>query len=480
MKKKIRLSRKAQKIILGVSIAAAVLLAAGLFLYIYISDNGTLGRSISVYGLDVSKLNAEEAGQKIFGTFADREVVFEEDGQEVFRTTFSELGYSLDEASLKTELVNLQAQREAERRVFSVEEDFKLPYQVVKNQEQEKAVLVSGNFGDKERTASSDAYVQYDENAKEFVAVNESQGNQIDEARLLTYVSQTLDNAILKDPLGGDVEIVLGTEVYRQPVKADSETIQTKLKDLNGQLETYRNASVTYTFGESTEVLGQDVIGSWIKVAGDTVSIDQEAAKAYVENLATNYNTIYVPRTLHTSYGSDVTISNNEYGFQIDQSAELVQLLADIGSGSPVTRDPVYSISGMKRNGKDDLAGSYIEVSLDSQHLWLYKDGALITETDIVSGAPTPERETYRGAWPIAYKASPYTLTSDVYGYTTHVTYWMPFVYGQGLHDATWQSSFGGNRYKSGAGSHGCINLPKDQAALIYNTIDGGYPIIIY
>ena len=71
MKKKIRLSRKAQKIILGVSIAAAVLLAAGLFLYIYISDNGTLGRSISVYGLDVSKLNAEEAGQKIFATFAD-------------------------------------------------------------------------------------------------------------------------------------------------------------------------------------------------------------------------------------------------------------------------------------------------------------------------------------------------------------------------------------------------------------------------
>lgn len=31
-----------------------------------------------------------------------------------------------------------------------------------------------------------------------------------------------------------------------------------------------------------------------------------------------------------------------------------------------------------------------------------------------------------------------------------------------------------------GAGSHGCINLPTDQAALIYNTIDGGYPIIIY
>ena len=48
----------------------------------------------------------------------------------------------------------------------------------------------------------------------------------------------------------------------------------------------------------------------------------------------------------------------------------------------------------------------------------------------------------------------------------------MPFVYGQGLHDASWQSSFGGNRYKTGAGSHGCVNLPTDQAALIYNTIE--------
>ena len=34
------------------------------------------------------------------------------------------------------------------------------------------------------------------------------------------------------------------------------------------------------------------------------------------------------------------------------------------------------------------------------------------------------------------YKASPFTLTSDAYGYDIKVKYWMPFVYGQGLHDA--------------------------------------------
>lgn len=66
-----------------------------------------------------------------------------------------------------------------------------------------------------------------------------------------------------------------------------------------------------------------------------------------------------------------------------------------------------------------------------------------MTETDIVSGAPKAGRETYRGAWPIAYKASPYNLSSQEYGYNVKVNYWMPFVYGQGLHDASWQSSFG-------------------------------------
>ena len=133
----------------------------------------------------------------------------------------------------------------------------------------------------------------------------------------------------------------------------------------------------------------------------------------------------------------------------------------------------------MERNGTDDLAGNYIEVSLDSQHLWLYKDGALVTETDIVSGAPTPERETYRGAWPIAYKASPFTLSSEEYGYAETVKYWMPFAGDVGMHDASWRKSFGGNIYKTN-GSHGCINLPTSVAKTIYNTIEKGWPVLVY
>lgn len=480
MGKKLKITRKSKKIILGICVTAAFALVVGLFSYIYVADHNTLGRKISVYGLDVSKLTVPKAEQKILKTFQDRKVVFQEDEAEVYETTLGNLGYSLNADDLKSQLEELRKKRAADRHLLATQEDYKIQYQLNKDENQEKSVLVSGNFGDKERTASVDAAVQYDEKQKKYVMVNETQGNMIDEARLKAYVDQTLDSVFQTDLLGGDVTVTMGTEVYQLPVSAQSEEMQNKLTNLNARLDTYRNMTVTYTFGSETEVLDGSTIDSWLKIDGENISVDQDQAKAYVENLATNYNTIYVPRTFHTSYGSDVTVSDNEYGFQIDQEGELNQLLQDLETGTPVTRDPVYSIAGMQRNGRDDLAGSYIEVSLDNQHLWLYKDGALVTETDIVSGAPTPERETMRGAWPIAYKASPYTLTSDQYGYNTTVTYWMPFVYGQGLHDATWQSSFGGSRYKSGAGSHGCVNLPKDQAAIIYNAIDGGYPIIIY
>jgi len=50
------------------------------------------------------------------------------------------------------------------------------------------------------------------------------------------------------------------------------------------------------------------------------------------------------------------------------------------------------------------------------------------------------------------------------------VDYWMPFI-GTfiGLHDAWWQTEFGGELYKDGYfGSGGCVNLPTEKAAELY------------
>lgn len=61
MGKKFKVSRKTKKIILGGCIGAMVILIAGLFIYLYIADTNTLGRKISIYGLDVSTLTVDKA-----------------------------------------------------------------------------------------------------------------------------------------------------------------------------------------------------------------------------------------------------------------------------------------------------------------------------------------------------------------------------------------------------------------------------------
>jgi len=479
MEKKSTISKKTLKIILGICIAAAILAVAGLFGYTYMADHNTLGRKISVWGVEVSRLDAKQAEEKIAAEFENRPVSFQENDKEVYSMTLKDLGYSLNEEDLLNKLTDLQKQREENRKIFPKEENVNLECQIEEDEEQEKQALDLSNFGTEERKSSTDASIQYNEEKKEFILVKQVQGTEIDPDKLETTVDTNLNAAFDTALLGDAITVPLNKHVYISPAVTATEDMENKVTSLNSQLKKYRSTTVTYTFGSETVVLDGDTISSWLKAEGETLTLDEDAIKTYISDLANKYNTIYVSRTFHTSTGTDVTIEGNEYGYRIDQDGEYAQLVEDLKSGTAVTRDPVYSKTGYQRNGTDDLAGSYIEVSLDAQHLWLYKDGNLVTETDIVSGKPVKGRETYRGAWPIAYKASPFNLTSAEYGYDVKVNYWMPFVYGQGLHDASWQSSFGGNRYKTN-GSHGCINLPKDQAALIYETIDAGYPIIIY
>ena len=62
--------------------------------------------------------------------------------------------------------------------------------------------------------------------------------------------------------------------------------------------------------------------------------------------------------------------------------------------------------------------------------------------------------------------------------YVSHVSYWMPFYYGYGLHDASWRGSFGGSIYTY-SGSHGCVNLPTKSAAKMYEVLEVGTPVYV-
>ena len=173
-------------------------------------------------------------------------------------------------------------------------------------------------------------------------------------------------------------------------------------------------------------------------------------------------------------------VSGGAYGWLIDQNAENEQLLSILKDGRQVEREPVYAQTAATRENCD-MGNSYVEADLSRQHLWMYRDGVVILESDFVSGDTSKGNTTPAGAYALYYKTSPFVLKSDTPGdsYETPVTYWMPFNGGIGFHDANWRGAFGGNIYTY-SGSHGCVNLPNWAAAQMYENIEAGYPIICY
>ena len=460
------------------SILCMMLLGIVLAIYEKKVDEETMGCGISIYGMDISKCTLEQAVKEIEDTFRNKEVVFQENGKNIFETTVGNMGYALEPSLLKKELLKIKKQRDQKRGLIEKRKNYSIEYEI-KMENKLEDVLNIEDFNLGERIESSDAYIVYDKQKEAFILVDEIQGNQIDKKKLVEQVYNALAEDFEEQLISSRLEIKINRQVYQTAVSSEESDLNRKLEELNRQLLQYRTTTVSYIFGDTVEVLDNEKICSWLIVSGDSISVKEEDVVAFVKELSSKYNTMYVPRSFKTSFGEKVIISGNEYGYWIDKDAELQKLLEDIKSGSDVKREPVYSKQGLRRNGSDDLQGSYIEVSLDKQYLWLYKNGKLVTETDIISGLPSEGLQTYRGSWPIAYKARPFTLSSDIYGYEVEVEYWMPFVYGQGLHDADWQDAFGGELYKT-KGSHGCINLPKEQAKIIYDTIEAGYPIIIY
>lgn len=241
-------------------------------------------------------------------------------------------------------------------------------------------------------------------------------------------------------------------------------------KDLAG-------VTVTYQFGDQSEVLDSDRILSWLKEQEDgSVAIDEQQAKAFVKELAEKYDTAYTTRTFHTTGGRDIQIAQGDYGWRIDQEAETKHLLELLAAKQSAVCEPIYAQTAAV-HAKNDWGTTYVEISLTDQYLWLYKDGHCIIESYFVSGNPTRGHATPKGIYGLTYKTRDATLSGE--GYDSKVKYWMPFNRNVGLHDAPWRKTFGGQIYRNN-GSHGCINLPPANAAKIYENVDKNTPVIVY
>ena len=65
-------------------------------------------------------------------------------------------------------------------------------------------------------------------------------------------------------------------------------------------------------------------------------------------------------------------------------------------------RELNYSMTA-NSHGKNDYGDSYVEINLTAQHMFLYKDGKLVIDSDFVSGNVSKNNATPTGAYGVTY-----------------------------------------------------------------------------
>ncbi len=320
----------------------------------------------------------------------------------------------------------------------------------------------------------ADAFMDYVGN--KYVVVPEEEGTTLDKKTVLRAV---LDAA---DQYETEVDITAISGVYEKP----SQTVATIGKELQEEadaLNEFTDGSVTYTLPSGEEkTLDGTLTKNWLSkdAYGNYYRDDYlwyEQIRSYVQSVADMVDTVGITRPFEATGIGEIQVTGGNYGYQIDIEAEIQQLTDELYHGTVTTREPIYSSKETASGGNNGLGDDYVEVDCTRQYMWIYIDGEVALETEVVTGLMTESRATPAGICLVYNKALDYTLTGP--GYRTPVSYWMPFNGAVGFHDAWWRGAFGGDIYLWD-GSHGCVNMPVDMAEKAFDLITFEMPIVVY
>ncbi len=136
-----------------------------------------------------------------------------------------------------------------------------------------------------------------------------------------------------------------------------------------------------------------------------------------------------------------------------------------------------------------------IVISLEEQAMRVYQNGKLVNAFLVTTGRP--DRPSLPGTWWVEGKQSPTVFKANV---PQSSPYWYPDTpinyavqyhsNGYFIHDSWWRADYGpgtqfphqdasGDIY-SAQGSHGCINMAKDNAAWVYGFVELYTHIVVY
>ena len=449
-----------KRIILSIIVIIALALYAVYFLYTPSADK--FPDKTSINGIDVSGLSLKQAEKKMAEDWNSKSFSFNYKG-ETGEVPMKDLTFDIPiEPILKSPDLYHKF-----RILLGRENSYKVQMWPDKSEEFLVQIADLPMCSTEGKIPTKDAYVDLSD--FEFRIVKEKIGTEVD-----PHVVMNIARCKIAD--GEFFAELTDKQVIRQPkITADSEQIAKRQKYCKDNL----SFKVEYDIGGEPEVIKPAILDEMVTYTSKGPEFDDQRIEAYVKDLAGRFNEYGETYSFTASSGNVIQVQGVTFGKFLDQEGMVSDLKEVLEAQEPADLEVKWAQT--KYNDTAGIGNSYIEVSIEDQHVWCYKDGECVVECDCVTGAPG--HDTARGVFTIQYVTGPTVLrgdNGDGSRYESPVNCFMPFYNGQGLHGSNgWRVRWGGEIYKTN-GSHGCVNCPDNAARAMADIVSSGYPVVIY
>lgn len=170
--------------------------------------------------------------------------------------------------------------------------------------------------------------------------------------------------------------------------------------------------------------------------------------------------------------GQELGLIARLYGVTVDDILAFNDLpnpdIINVGQEILIPAAGMYTPTVEQAPPAPHTSGKSILVSIPEQRIYAYEDGQLIHSHLTSTGLP--ETPTVLGDYKIYVKYTATDMSGPGY-YLPDVPYTMYFYQGYAIHGTYWHNSFGRQM------SHGCVNLPPEQAKWFFDWAEVGTPV---
>jgi lipoprotein-anchoring transpeptidase ErfK/SrfK len=298
--------------------------------------------------------------------------------------------------------------------------------------------------------------------------------------------------SVLTQAMGDGQDTVVSIEPSAVPAPIQKEQALAVM----GQVENLLSRSITLTYQGKTFSPTKADIGHWLifepVLDGENKSLKVDISRAqiqgYLQSVANQVDVAPTNRKITVLNGQESETQPGKDGTAINQQSATDAIYTAIANNQnttvALTSGPIPFKTEYKRVG-GAIGGldspQYIEINLSTQQLFAWQNSQVVFTSPVVTGKDSAP--TITGLFAIYTKERNRYLNGAPYGYdyNVFVTYWMPFVGGYGLHDASWRppSWFGTQAFHYN-GSHGCVNMLTGAAAFIWSWAPVGTPVWVH